>query len=197
MEMYPIFLKMKGVRCLVVGGGRVALRKVTSLVKAGALVTVVSPGLEASLMQLVSEDNITYIARRYAAGDVKGFQLVFAVTNDSGVNQAIKDEAQEHKVLCNMADNPEDSDFYVPSVVDRGMLQIAISTSGASPTLAHEIRHHLESVFGEDIVPLLEEIKSVRKRLVQGERGELKEQRLEEELNPLIEELMRKIKKNV
>lgn len=165
MEYYPIFLNLKGRRCLVVGGGPVAERKVEGLLQAGAAVTVVSPRLTERLHRVAEEKKLSHVAREYQTGNLAGCELVFAATDDPAVNRAIYDEAREQGVWANTADDPAHCDFILPSVLRRGELQVAVATGGASPALARAIREELERYFTEDYAMLSEVVAEVRREL--------------------------------
>jgi siroheme synthase-like protein len=167
---YPIFLNLEGKKCVVVGGGEVALRKVRALLDSGAKVVVVSPTLNSGLAQLAEVGTISLISREYEPKDLKNAVIVVAATDIAEVNQNIAKKARKHGILVNVVDRPEESDFIMPSLVRRGDLILAASTSGASPALAKKIRMRLEQTFGEEYSPLLSLIKEVRQ--------ELKEQQL-------------------
>ncbi|NLY55009.1 MAG: bifunctional precorrin-2 dehydrogenase/sirohydrochlorin ferrochelatase [Firmicutes bacterium] len=149
-RLYPIFLKLTGVPCLVVGGGAVATRKVQSLLAAGAEVTVISPACTEELLAWAEAARITLKRRRAEPDDVHGFRLVFCATDDPAANQALAQAATAAGALVNVADSPGLSSFFVPAVVNRERLQIAISTQGAGPALAKRIRRQLEEYFGPE-----------------------------------------------
>ena len=162
---YPIFLNLEGKKCVVVGGGEVALRKVRALLDSGAGVVVVSPTLNSGLAQLARVETISLISREYEPKDLKDAVIVVAATDIAEVNQNIAKKARKHGILVNVVDRPEESDFIMPSLVRRGDLILAASTSGASPALAKKIRMRLEQTFGEEYSPLLSLIKEVRQEL--------------------------------
>ena len=143
---YPVFLSLSDKSCVVIGGGGVAERKVDSLLNAGGLVTVVSPVLSDQLAYLAKENQITYIDREYQADDIAHAFLVVAATDQSEVNQAIASQANQTNTLVNVVDNPTLCNFIVPSVLDRSPVTIAVSTGGASPVLARQLRMKLESM---------------------------------------------------
>jgi precorrin-2 dehydrogenase/sirohydrochlorin ferrochelatase len=153
---YPIFLNLRGRRCVVIGGGKVAERKVRGLLRAQADVRVVSPELTARLAQLAKAGAIQVTRRRYRKGDLVAPArriaplLVFAATNDPAVQQAVWKEAATIGALVNIADAREASTFLVPASFARGDLQVAISTSGASPALARSLRRRLEAMLGRE-----------------------------------------------
>jgi precorrin-2 dehydrogenase/sirohydrochlorin ferrochelatase len=143
---YPIFLQLERVPVVVVGAGRVALRKVRGLVEAGAVVTVVSPEGEPEFAELP----VKWVKRAFQAEDLSGARLVFAATNDREVNRAIRDEAESLGIWVNVADSLEECGFIVPSRAQRGDVQVAVSTSGKSPRLAVRLRQKIEAMLEED-----------------------------------------------
>jgi len=148
MGYLPIFLDVTGRKCLVVGGGEVAARKVESLLDADALVTVVSPQLNDALAAMVQRGAIAHIDRTYRRGDISGCALVYAATDDPRLHREIAAEAHELGIMLNVVDVPGLCTFIAPAVVKQGTLQIAISTEGASPAFASRLRRELERQFG-------------------------------------------------
>ena len=146
MELLPIFLDVKRKPCLVVGGGRTALRKVTSLRRAGARVLVVAPELSRQLAELAGAGAIQHEQRQFEAPDLQGIVLVIAATDDRSVNRQISRLARERDIPVNVVDQPADCSFIMPSVVDRSPVVVAVSTSTASPVLARLLRSRLESL---------------------------------------------------
>jgi precorrin-2 dehydrogenase / sirohydrochlorin ferrochelatase len=162
---YPVFLNLSGRRCLVVGGGEVAERKVAGLLEAAASVTVVSPTLTAELARLAKEKKIRHFMRDYRKGDLSGYRLAFVATDDGQVNRAVYEEAQEAEIFVNSADNPAHCDFILPSVLRRGELQVAVATGGTSPALSRAIREELEQYFTEDYALLSHIVAELRREL--------------------------------
>lgn len=150
MAYLPIFVNLTGRRCVVVGGGEVAARKVASLLEAEAKVCVVSPTLTPELMRHVADNAIEHRPRGWQPRDLEDCTLAFAATDDAQLHRQIADEARSLGIPLNVADDPELCDFIAPSVVRRGDLQIAISTSGASPALASRMRRDLEVIIGSE-----------------------------------------------
>ena len=145
MEFFPVFLKLKGRPCLVVGGGKVAARKVALLRRAGADTTVVAPVFCHELLALQEAGDITLHHREFSDSDISNLVLVIAATDDRGVNQRVYDLAGMQNIPVNLVDSPEQSNFIVPSIIDRSPVQVAVSTGGASPVLARLLRARLES----------------------------------------------------
>ena len=165
MNYYPIFLRVAGRACLVIGGGRVAEQRVESLLKAGARVTVTSPQLTPRLQTLAATGRVMHQPRPYASGDLAGFFMVYAATDDEALHTRVAAEADAAGVLLNVVDQPQLCHFITPSVVERGDLMIATSTSGASPAMAKRIRRELEDRFGPEYALALTLLRRVRERL--------------------------------
>jgi precorrin-2 dehydrogenase len=144
MSYFPIFVEMKRRRCLVIGGGAVAERKIAGLLEAGAAVMVISPDVTEIIARWSKEKLINFVARRYQPDDLAGHELAFIATNDAGVNATAYNEGRERGVWVNAADDPAHCDFILPSVLRRGDLTVAVSSGGGSPALARTIREELE-----------------------------------------------------
>ncbi len=166
MKSYPINLVgLEKKRCVVVGGGDVALRKVQSLLDAGALqVIVISPRLDDGLSQLQRQGRIEHIARGYRPGDLKGAFLVIATTDDPEVNSSVSHEAEAEGILLNVVDDPDRCNFIVPSTLRRGDLVIGVCTGGQSPALAAGLRRKLERTLGSEYSGFLELAGDLRRR---------------------------------
>jgi len=164
--LFPIFLKLQGKPCLVVGGGPIAEGKVAGLLRSGARVKVVSPELTASLAEHAETRAIDWQPRNFELADLDGAFLVVAATSSFEANAAIYQDADRRGILCNAVDQPEECHFYYPAVVDRGPLQIAISTAGLSPSLAQRLRKDLEVQFGPEYERWVEWLGRVRAALM-------------------------------
>jgi len=169
MNGYPIFLDVTGRPCLVVGGGRVAGRKVDALLEAGAAVRVVSPRLVDSLASLAEHDRISVERRAYRSGDLEGAFLAYAATDDDRLHERIATDAKRAGVLLNVVDRPQWCDFIVPSVARRGDLAVAVSTSGRSPVMARRIRQDIEAALGPEYESAIALFAGLRRLL--AERG--------------------------
>ena len=165
---YPVMLDLTSRPCLVVGGGAVAERKVAGLVEAGARVTIVSPWLTPALLRLATEAPLRWRPREYTAGDAAGFILVVVATDDIAVNAIVAAECRERGAWVNCADDPARCDFILPSVCRRGAVTVAVSTGGASPTMARLVREELDALLPDDIAPLTEVVAAVRRALSEG-----------------------------
>lgn len=192
MRYYPVFLDINGRPCVVVGGGKVAERKVNGLLGAGASVTVISPAATKSLKGLASKGRIKLNKARFRPGMIEGFFLAFAATDSREVNEAVWKEAQERGVPVNAVDDPAHCSFIMPAVVDRGSLTVAISTSGKSPLLARLLREGLETVIGTEYETLVEILGAVRKKLLKTRLSrDKKESIIKDLLNSQLPEMIR------
>ena len=172
MAGYPVVVDLAGRRCVVVGGGSVAERKINGLLVAGADVTVVSPTLSASLQELASRGGIRHVSRRYRRGDLAGAVLAFVATGDAKVAEAVAREGRRCSVWVNAADDPEHCDFFLPSVLRRGPLLIAVATGGTSPALARAVREAIERLLPAEYAALAETVADVRRELrARGQRA--------------------------
>jgi precorrin-2 dehydrogenase / sirohydrochlorin ferrochelatase len=171
MKTYPIFAVIEDKPCLVVGGGAVGERKVQDLLAAGAQVAVVSRTLTPALAALASQGKIVYLSEDFADNQVEGMALVMAATDDPEVNAEVFAAAQARSIWVNVADDPEHCTFIVPAQVKRGDLTLAISTGGASPALARQVREELQQHFGPEYGPYLDLLKRVRRRLLTERRA--------------------------
>lgn len=168
---YPVFLNISGKRCVVVGGGQVALRKVRALLEHRANIEVISPDPCSELIELAEDGQIRVFRRHYQPGDLRKAFTAIAATDNSDINLQVVKEARRKAVLVNVADDAENSDFILPSYLRRGDVTVAISTAGRSPALARKIRTRLEKVFGDEYASLA--------LLIDEVRTEAKQQRIE------------------
>jgi len=159
---YPVFLSISGRKCVVVGGGQVALRKVRGLLEHSADVGVISPHLCPELVQLAESGEIRAFNREYRTGDLADAFVAIVATDDRELNRQVAEEARSKAVLVNVVDDAENSDFIVPSYLRRGEVTIAVSTSGRSPALARKIRTRLEKELGNEYASLIHLIGEVR-----------------------------------
>lgn len=166
MSLFPIFLKLEGKPCLVVGAGAVAESKIRSLLIARANVRVVAPWATPAVSGWFRAGALQWIARPFHTADLDAVFLVVAATSSTEVNDSVYREAQSRRILCNVVDDPERCDFYYPAVVRRGDLQIAISTGGNSPALAQRLRREFEEQIAPVYAGWLEELGQARKKLL-------------------------------
>lgn len=169
MSLFPIFLKLTGRRCVVIGAGRLAESKIESLRAADAAVTVIAPDASERIAAQALAGELEFHRRAYWPGDLAGAFLVVAATDDPAVNRAVFAEATSTGVLCNAVDDPPFCDFYFPSVVRRGELQVAISTAGNSPALAQQLRKELNEQLPLDLGDWLADLGQLRREVVAAE----------------------------
>ena len=165
MKYYPVFLDIAGKKCVVVGGGDVAARKIVRLLDCGARVCVVSPGLVPQLEELKKDRLIKHIPDEYEAKYLNGAALVIGATDDEKINASISLDARARSVPVNIVDDPQKCDFILPSLVERGDLMIACSTGGQSPALARHLREEMESVYGEEYTVLVSILGQLRTKM--------------------------------
>jgi precorrin-2 dehydrogenase / sirohydrochlorin ferrochelatase len=169
MDLFPIFLKIAARPCIVIGAGNLAEAKIDSLLAAHAKVTVIAPEARSRVVEMAAAGEIEWVRRDYIAGDLSGQFLVVAATDNPAVNRAVFAEAIENDILCNAVDDPPFCDFYFPSVVRRGDLQIAISTAGASPALAQRLRKDINAQLPLDVGDWLTDLGNLRREVTQVE----------------------------
>jgi precorrin-2 dehydrogenase/sirohydrochlorin ferrochelatase len=166
MAKYPIFLELGGRRVVVIGGGTVAVRKAKSLLEAGARLIVVADEPSEALTGVCAQRGAELIRAKYSKQYIAEAVLVVAATNDARVNEQVYRDCQALEILCNVVDDPEHCDFFVPAVVKRGDLQIAIGTGGYSPAYAGHLRQKLETIITDEHGRFLAELERVRKEIV-------------------------------
>jgi uroporphyrin-III C-methyltransferase/precorrin-2 dehydrogenase/sirohydrochlorin ferrochelatase len=165
MSLFPAFIKLKGRPCLVVGAGPIGESKVASLLAAGA----VAPHATAAVSKWAAQGRVSWEAREFQPGDLDGMVLVVSAASSPAVSAAVFKEARSRGVLCNAVDDPGHCDFYYAAIVNRGQLQIAISTGGQSPALAQRLRKELEQQFGPEYEPWIEKLGDARRELFAGQ----------------------------
>ena len=163
--LFPMFLKLEGRTCVVVGAGNIAAQKLESLLESGAEVRVVAPDANDAIRELARSARVTWIQAEFQPQHLQNASLVVAATGKPAVNKAVHRAAQERGIFCNSVDEPEHCDFFYPAVVRRGDLQIAISTAGKSPALAQRIRKELEEQFDASYGSWLNWLGDARERL--------------------------------
>jgi precorrin-2 dehydrogenase/sirohydrochlorin ferrochelatase len=181
-NLFPMFLKLAGRKCLVVGAGSIAESKIESLLRAGAKVRVVAPEATPKVRAWARGRKIAWQRRGFRPKDLERRFLVIAATPSTELHERIFRLARRLGVLCNIVDVPRLCDFYYPAVVRRGALQIAISTTGQSPALAQRLRKELEGQFGLEYERWLTHIGKVRRKMQGGRLGAEERKRLLHEL---------------
>ena len=165
MSLFPMFVKLEGRRVVVIGGGEIATSKIDGLLQAGAKVRIVSPALNSTLASLARENKLEWSEKEFEPRDLEDAFLAIAATSLPVVNQSVYRVAEAFGVLCNAVDDMANCHFYYGSVVQRGDLQIAISTNGKSPALAQRLRKELEAQFGSEYESWLEWLGAAREVL--------------------------------
>lgn len=166
MSFYPVFVQLEGKKVVVVGGGNVAYRKVLALLECGAAIHLAGRELTQALREMVENKEIHFLGYEFSEDSLENAFMVIAATDDKELNHDISTCARKKGVLVNAVDQPPDCDFIVPSILKRGDLQIAISTSGKSPALARRIRKRLEAQFGEEYETFLAMMGRLRKEIL-------------------------------
>ena len=176
--LFPMFVKLQSRRCVVVGGGEIAQGKLEVLLACGATVRLVAPEVTDAIAVWIRDRRLSWQAREFQPSDLEDVFLVIAATGVPSVNEAVFREAQNRGVLCNAVDEPERCHFYYPAVVRRGPLQIAISTGGLSPALAHRLRVELEEQFGPEYASWVSELGAQRLTLFKREPNRRRRNRM-------------------
>lgn len=173
MNLYPANLNISGKSCVVIGGGKVAARKLRSLLACEAKIVLVSPDVDEETEKLIQSNDIIWENRGYQTGDLRGAFLCVAATDRREVQEEIRQEANIEGALLNSADDPEVSDFQVPSSIRRGGLLLTVSTGGASPSLSKSIRMDLEKQYGVEYAGYIEGLHLVRQHILsQSQEGD-------------------------
>lgn len=167
VKYYPVFLDLSDKKVLVIGGGRVAARKIFGLLQCGAKVSVVAKTIESSIKKFRAPKKLKLFRRKFKRGDLAGRDLVFCASEDEALNRFVGRECRKKNIWVNVADRPSSCSFIVPSVLKRGEVAIAISTGGASPALAKFMRMKLEKIFGNEIGILSEFLRKFRGRILE------------------------------
>lgn len=166
MAKYPIYLDLTGVRAVVIGAGSVASRKVKSLLEAGAKVRVVTKTVEKDFEKFCRGFDIEILQTAYSKAHLADAFLVIAATDDETLNTQVYHDCQDLKILCNVVDVPALCNFYVPSVIRRGDLQIAVSTNGKCPAYAAHLRRTFQQLITEDHAAFLDALEEIRKTII-------------------------------
>jgi uroporphyrin-III C-methyltransferase len=167
-DLFPVFLKLHELRLLIVGGGYVGLEKITAVLQNSPLanITLIAPEIRPEIQDLAKEyPNVNLEFKGFQTKDLADKDLVIVATNDKELNKDIKGWAKQVGILCNVADTPDQCDFYLGSVVKKGSLKLAISTNGQSPTMAKRIREALEDVFPDELEDVFKKLRAIRQQL--------------------------------
>jgi len=163
---YPLFLDLAHKLCIVVGGGAVAERKVRGLLNAGARVRLISPEVTAGVRKLARQGRIEIVSRGYQTGDLDGAALAIAATNSEEINMRVREESKRLSILLNVVDSPDLGDFIVPSVVRKGPVLVAVSTSGLLPVLARRLKEEIDSKLSADLALYARRVGAFRRFLI-------------------------------
>mgnify|MGYP003393139231 CR=1 FL=1 len=159
---YPINLALKNKKCVVIGAGNVAERKVRRLLECGALVSVISPAITPGLKNTAKKGKVIFKNKKVSLRDLAGAYLVIAATADRKINSAVSSYCRKNNILINVVDSPKECSFILPSVIRRGALTISVSTDGISPALSKKIRKDLKKMFGGEYAEYLRMMKKIR-----------------------------------
>src|SRR5215470_10295069 len=171
MRLFPLFLKLRNRRCLVVGGGSVAESKIASLMETGAKLRVIAPKATPKIRSWARSRKVDWERRPFRLSDLRDVFLVIAATSSRDLHEQLFKEAQRRSVLCNIVDVPELCDFFYPAVIRRGDLQIAVSTGGKSPALAQRLRKKLEHQFEWEYADWLASVGTAREQILRRTRN--------------------------
>jgi precorrin-2 dehydrogenase / sirohydrochlorin ferrochelatase len=165
-RLFPLFLKLEKRKCLIVGAGKIGESKAASLLETGAILHVVAPRATQRIKAWARKGRLRWLKRKFVEADLTGCFLVIAATSSRKLHERIFQLAKRGKIICNVVDVPELCDFYYPAVVQRGSLQIAVSTAGESPALAQRLRKELEARFGREYEEWVKRLGQERRRLI-------------------------------
>jgi siroheme synthase-like protein len=198
MSLFPIFVKLEGRLVVVVGGGNIAEAKIPGLLKSDARIRLVAPSITPQIAEWARLRKIDWLPQEFESADLDGALLVIAATSAPGVNEAVFREAEARGILCNAVDDIEHCHFYYGAVVQRGDLQIAISTNGKSPSLAQRLRQEFEAQFGPEYEVWLEWLGAAREALRAGSSSSDTARRLLHELasRPMFDQFVRETKRH-
>jgi siroheme synthase-like protein len=199
MSLFPIFVKLEGRLVVVVGGGNIAEAKIPGILQAGGGIRLVAPSITPQIAKWVRLRRIDWLPKEFEARDLDGAFLVIAATSAPGVNETVFREAEARGILCNAVDDIEHCHFYYGAVVQRGDLQIAISTNGKSPSLAQRLRQEFEAQFGPEYEVWLEWLGAAREALRASSPRSDTTRRLLHELasRPMFEQFVRETKRHL
>jgi precorrin-2 dehydrogenase/sirohydrochlorin ferrochelatase len=194
MSYYPVLIHIEGKKVTVVGGGTVAERKIETLLEYGALVHVVSRDLTPQLRKYCEDGTIGFLGQEFNEACLEEAFMVIAATDDPILNHQVSEKAKERGLLVNAVDQPSDCNFIVPSILRRGDLQIAVSTSGKSPALAKKVREALEERFGNEYESLLILMGRLREEILSQRLSRDENKRIFHDLinSPILEAIARK-----
>lgn len=178
MAYFPAFVKLEDKKILIIGGGYIAHEKLQHLLDFSSDISVIAREYSREMLELIHNSSLSYQQRNYSTGDIEGFDIIIIAVDDLPLQAEIFEESRQFRCLCNAVDSVKYCDFIFPSYIKKGDLTIAISTSGASPALAKQLRLYLQKLIPESITTFLAEMKALRKSLPKGkERMQLLEEK--------------------
>ncbi len=177
-KFYPIFISLEGKKCLIIGGGEVAFRKIKNIMPYSPVITVISPHIIPKIFDLADEKKISVINREIHDDDIREYDIIFAATNNPSVNHRISEIAGRLKIPINAVDDPQNCSFIIPAVVKRGLLTIAVSTDGAFPTLSKKIKSDLEKIYGDEYTQYIQLLSSLREITIDSVSDEQKKKEI-------------------
>jgi len=189
LAYFPAFLKLDNCKILVIGGGNIASEKIKKLLDFTKEITIIAPKISDSVKTIIDNNNLEFKQRSYNKGDIKGFFIVVVAVDDISLQKEIYNECQNYNILCNSVDSVEYCNFIFPSYTKKGVLTVAFSTSGVSPSMAKYLRQAIEAIIPDSIVDFLEEMRELRSSLPKGkERMDL----LDKKAKTYIENIFKK-----
>lgn len=178
MPYFPAFVKLEDKKILIIGGGYIAHEKLQHLLDFSSDIFVIAQAYSQEMLELIHKSSLSYQQKSYSTGDIEGFDIIIIAVDDLSLQAEIFEESRSFRCLCNAVDSVKYCDFIFPSYIKKGDLTIAISTSGASPALAKQLRIYLQKLIPESITEFLAEMKALRKSLPKGkERMQLLEEK--------------------
>ena len=181
MSYFPMFMDMRDLKVLVVGGGAIATEKLEKLTDFTKEITVIAKEVSPEAQQLIKDHCLTLYQRLYRSGDIQGYDIVIVATDTVDLHKEIYEEARPYRILVNSVDNTDYCDFIFPSYVQKGDLTIAFSTGGASPAFAKKIRQHFEQIIPDSVDAFLLKMKELRQTMPKGKERMARFEKLVEE----------------
>lgn len=168
MSYFPMFMDMKNLKVLVIGGGNIASEKLEKILDFTKKITIISLKVEKKTQEIIDENSLTLFDKAYQIGDIQGFDIVIVATDTVDLHQAVYEESREYGILVNSVDDTQYCDFIFPSYVQKGDLTVAFSTGGASPAFAKKIRKYFDKMIPDSVENLLDEMKKLRASIPKG-----------------------------
>lgn len=184
MSYFPAFLKLDKKKILIIGGGYIAYEKLEHLLDFTKDITIIAPELSSDMSKMIKQENLVFHKRVYETGDIKEYSIVIVAVDDIPLQAEIFEESKKYNCLCNAVDSVDYCDFIFPSYIKKDDLTIAVSTSGASPAMAKQLRIYLQNLIPDGISDFLNEMKELRKTLPKGkERMKMLDKKAQDYIN--------------